>query len=87
METIGVRELQQNASAVLRRVRSGEQVGVTDRGTLVAVLSPPPTARGAAALIATGRTRPALRSLDQLPEAQPARRSIEDVLDDLRADR
>ena len=86
MEMVGVRELQQNASAVLRRVRGGEQVGVTDRGTLVALLSPPPTARGAAALIATGRTRPATRSLDELPEPQPAARPTGDVLDELRAE-
>lgn len=87
METVGIRELQQHASAVLRRVRGGEQVGVTDRGTLVALLSPPPPARGAAALIATGRTRQATRSLDELPEPQPAKLRTEDVLEELRSDR
>lgn len=38
MESIGVREIRQNASAYLRRVRAGETFQVTDRGTPVAVL-------------------------------------------------
>jgi len=38
MERIGVRELRQQASAVLRRVEAGETVEVTDRGRPVAVL-------------------------------------------------
>jgi prevent-host-death family protein len=42
METIGVRELRQNASKYLRRVAAGESFTVTDRGAPVALLSPPP---------------------------------------------
>ena len=38
MEQIGVRELRRQASAILRRVASGETVEVTDRGRPVAVL-------------------------------------------------
>jgi prevent-host-death family protein len=38
MERIGVRELRQQASAILRRVAAGETVEVTDRGRAVAVL-------------------------------------------------
>jgi prevent-host-death family protein len=41
MIRIGVRELRQHASRYLERVRSGETVEVTDRGTLVALLVPP----------------------------------------------
>lgn len=41
METIGVRELQQHASAALRRVERGETIGVTERARLVAVLIAP----------------------------------------------
>lgn len=41
MERIGIRALQQHASAVLRRVREGEPLEVTDRGHLVALLVPP----------------------------------------------
>ena len=48
METVGVRELQQRASAALRRVERGETLGITDRGRLVAVLTSPSTAPGLA---------------------------------------
>lgn len=40
MANIGVRALQQNAAAVLRKVRRGEQFEVTDRGRPVARLVP-----------------------------------------------
>ena len=39
MERVGVRELRQRASSVLRRVAAGETVEVTDRGRPVAVLT------------------------------------------------
>lgn len=42
METVGVRELRQNASVYLRRVAAGESITVTDRGVPVALLIPPP---------------------------------------------
>lgn len=87
MDTVPVRELQQHASAVLRRVRAGETVGVTDRGTLVAVLTPPDAAGGSAALVAAGRVRRAESSVADLPPAVAARRCSADVLDELRADR
>jgi len=61
METIGVRELQQRASAALGRVERGEQLGVTDCGRLVAILVPPSVGTGTAALVATGRVQPARR--------------------------
>lgn len=40
MEQVGVRELEQNASAVLARVRAGETVEITERGVPVALLTP-----------------------------------------------
>src|SRR5215510_3805901 len=40
MKTIGIRDLRQRASVVLREVESGETFEVTDRGRPVAVLSP-----------------------------------------------
>ena len=43
MTRIGVRQLQQNAATVVRRVRRGERIEITDRGRPVAVLSPLPT--------------------------------------------
>jgi prevent-host-death family protein len=59
METIGVRELNQNTSQVLARVSGGETIEVTDRGRPVARLVPihsdqPVLAR----LVATGRAVP-----------------------------
>ncbi len=41
MKTVGVRELKNRLSEYLRRVRAGEGVLVTDRGEVVAELSPP----------------------------------------------
>jgi prevent-host-death family protein len=41
VRTIGIRELKNRLSEVLRGVRAGEHVLVTDRGTVVAELVPP----------------------------------------------
>jgi antitoxin (DNA-binding transcriptional repressor) of toxin-antitoxin stability system len=41
MKSVGVRDLKNGLSEYLRRVRSGESVLVTDRGEIVAELSPP----------------------------------------------
>jgi len=40
MDRVGVRELRQNLSVYLRRVRRGEKLEVTERGRPVAVLQP-----------------------------------------------
>jgi prevent-host-death family protein len=40
MERVGVRELRQNLSVYLRRVKRGERLEVTERGEPVAVLAP-----------------------------------------------
>ncbi|HEY8692138.1 MAG TPA: type II toxin-antitoxin system prevent-host-death family antitoxin [Chloroflexota bacterium] len=40
MASVGVRELKQNASAVLRRVKAGESIEVTQRGQPVARIVP-----------------------------------------------
>ncbi len=89
MDLVPVRELQQHASAVLRRVKRGATVGITDRGALVAVLAPPSTVGGAAALVAAGRVRRASRSLAELapPRQSAVAISTAEVLDDLRSDR
>jgi prevent-host-death family protein len=87
METIGVRELQQHASAALRRVARGETIGVTERGRLVAVLTAPSATTGAAALVASGRVLPARRAAADLPAPVAASRGTADVLDELRGDR
>jgi prevent-host-death family protein len=45
MKAVGIRELKAKLSEYVRLVRSGEVVLVTDRGEVVAELSPPRTAR------------------------------------------
>jgi antitoxin (DNA-binding transcriptional repressor) of toxin-antitoxin stability system len=87
MEMIGVRELQQHASAALRRVAGGETLGVTDRGRLVAILAPPSAATGTGALLASGRVQPATRSPTDLPKAARSPRPSSEVLDELRHER
>lgn len=84
MERIGVRELRQNASRYLARVKSGETVEVTQRGQLVALLVPPDPARGARErLIADGRLLPSSGAL-RLPQRVTAPRPTSSVLDELR---
>jgi antitoxin (DNA-binding transcriptional repressor) of toxin-antitoxin stability system len=84
METISVRELQQHASAALRRVEGGETLGVTERRRLIAVLAPAPAGSGTAALVATGRVQPAAVSIEALPDPVPVALRSADLLDDLR---
>jgi prevent-host-death family protein len=55
MERVGVRELRQNASAVLRRVAAGEVIEVTDRGRAVARIVPMHEASRLGQLVAEGR--------------------------------
>ncbi len=40
MDSVGIRELRQRASELIRRVETGETIEVTDRGLPVAVLAP-----------------------------------------------
>jgi prevent-host-death family protein len=55
MDSIGVRQLQQNAAHAVRRVRRGERIQVTDRGRPVAVLVPVTHGSVLDALEAAGR--------------------------------
>jgi len=63
--TMGIRELRQNLSRALQRVRAGETIEVTDRGEPVALLAPLPRARAIDRLIAEGRATPGKGSLDE----------------------
>jgi prevent-host-death family protein len=74
MKQVGVRELRQQASRLLRRVAAGESFEVTDRGRPVARLVPVPEEKGLDALLAAGRARPGERHLRELgpPRALPA---------------
>ena len=55
MDKVGIRELRQNATAVLRRVAAGEVVEVTDRGRSVARIVPMHEASRLEQLVAEGR--------------------------------
>ena len=68
MASVGVRELRQQASAVLRRVIAGETIEVTDRGTPVALLTPFPSRGPLEALRASGDLASARASISDLPE-------------------
>ena len=68
MALIGIRELRQRASELLRRVEQGETIEVTDRGRRVAILSPPPGGGPLERLRALGDVEPAKGSLADLPE-------------------
>jgi len=68
MAVIGVRELRQRASELLRRVERGETIEVTDRGRRVAILAPAPEGNPIERLRALGEIEPAKGDLDDLPD-------------------
>ena len=90
MDRIGVRELRQHASRYLSRVESGETIEITDRGRLVAVLSPPTPSRTARdRLIAEGQILPAAAPGQFPPPVQltGGGKTTDDILAELREDR
>jgi prevent-host-death family protein len=68
MVSVGVRELRQRASSLLRLVESGETVEVTDRGRPVALLTPIPEGSPLERMRAAGDVEPATADLDDLPD-------------------
>lgn len=87
METIPHRELRNNSSQVLARVKAGETIAVSNHGEIAAVLVPP----GASTydqMIASGLVTPAkspgrARNITRSTSST----SSAEVLDDLRGDR
>ena len=71
MATVGVRELRQRASELLRRVEAGETIEVTDRGRPVAILAPLPDVSPLAQLRATGDIIPNRADLNDLADPLP----------------
>jgi prevent-host-death family protein len=88
--TVGVRELRQNLSVHLERVKKGEALIVTEHGAAVAILRPLPSRSTALdRLVAAGlATRPS-RSARALPRPLRLRlaRTVHEVLDELRTER
>lgn len=89
MASVGVRELRQRASELLRRVEAGETIEVTDRGRPVALLTPVPEAGPLGRLRAAGEVSTPVADLAELPAPLPLapgqeRPSV--VLERLRAD-
>lgn len=67
MTSVGVRELRQRASELLRLVEQGETVEITDRGRPVAMLTPLPEGSPLDRMRAAGDVEPASEDLDDLP--------------------
>jgi len=88
MVRIGIRELRDNLTATIRRVRAGEAFEVTHDGEPVAILAPVRRSR-LDELIATGQATPAAEPLLLPLKRYPVvgRRTSEEILDELRADR
>jgi prevent-host-death family protein len=88
--SVGVRELRQNLSVYLERVKKGESLTVTEHGAAVAILRPlAGTSRLLDRLVAEGRATPPSRPLADLPRPLNVRlaRPLSKILDELREDR
>lgn len=88
-EQVGVRQLRQNLSVYLRRVKDGETLTVTERGQPVARLTPlPERSSGLARLIAEGKVIPAQGDLlDLPPPSGPVTDDVSRALQEEREDR
>jgi prevent-host-death family protein len=86
---VGVRELRQNLSIYLDRVKLGEVLTVTEHGLDVALLRPlPPASDIVARLVAEGRAKHPKRSLHELPRPLTSKRKkpLSDVIVEMRDD-
>lgn len=87
---VGVRELRQNLSVYLARVKAGESFEVTEHGQPVAQLGPRPAKPVSIIdqLIAEGRITPATRSHQDIPPppqiADPSGRTLTEILLEMR---
>jgi prevent-host-death family protein len=68
MVSVGIRELRQRASELLRLVESGETVEITDRGRPVALLGPLPAGSPLEQMRSAGEIDDAAADPDDLPE-------------------
>lgn len=72
MARVGVRELRQRASELLRRVEGGETIEITDRGRPVALLGPLPGGSPLEQLRRAGEIDEATGDIDDLPAPLPS---------------
>ncbi|MGH3003138.1 MAG: type II toxin-antitoxin system Phd/YefM family antitoxin [Gaiellaceae bacterium] len=88
MLRIGIRELRDNLTSTIRRVRAGEAFEITHDGEPVAVLGPVQRSR-LDELVATGQATPARGPLKLPRKRYPAigGRTSAEILDELRSDR
>ena len=88
-DRVGVRELRQNLSVYLRRVKTGEALEVTERGHVVARLVPAREDESVLErLIAEGKATPAVGSLDGLHRLRgPISDELSRALEEERAER
>jgi prevent-host-death family protein len=92
MSEVGVRELRQNLSVYLDRVKQGESLRVTEYGHTVALLTPLPKKDMDVLerLVAEGKATPPTKSLKniRLPKpGPPGLPNSQEILDEIRADR
>jgi prevent-host-death family protein len=88
---VGIRELRANLSGIVRRVRAGETVELTEHGHPVARIVPLRHASRYEQMVGEGRITPPEGSLADLlqrgPESPgPAERPLSEILGELRAD-
>ena len=88
-DRVGIRELRQDLSRYLRRVRRGERLVVTERGRPLAVLSPWAEEGDVIdQLVAAGRMRRGAGGVLAIgPLERPVSRAGSEALEDERADR
>ena len=89
MISVGIRELRQRASELLRQVERGESIEITDRGRPVAVLSPLPPGSPYWRMLVGGEIARASREMGELPEPlalSPGQESASLLLARLRSD-
>jgi prevent-host-death family protein len=91
MDSIGVRELRQHASRYLARIKQGETLEITERGTPVAKLAPVQGMSFRDQLIASGELIPAERTdRENMPKPtplEPGERPPSEILQEQREER
>ena len=78
---VGIRELRADLSRLIKRVREGEEIVVTDRGKAVARITPLDGELKIDQLIAAGLVRPARRRTGWLPEPTEAKGSVSELIE------